>query len=308
MIRPFFRSLLCFLLVGTTATAAEMQRSKDNVTLQIEAKTIKKNRMELTLGDSFRVRLDCPERAKFGKVNISPSMGKVIVYTPRKTEQGSWRQTLQVQPWQPGEYALPVPTVIVTKGDSQKEVKFEPISVHVRTTIKEANPDLLRPIPGWEPLPETPKEGPNWWPLLVAGALLLLAISGILVAIFLRKQHPPPDPHKEWIEQFIFLRNSCDQGQTDIRYCYEQLSVIVRCITTTHADSPHVILSSPEIVQQFAKLKDLSEKEGATLTEILNTMDLARFSPLSPSAEEFRTAVTWLIDFLRSLKESDVAQ
>jgi hypothetical protein len=191
-----------------------------------------------------------------------------------------WRQVFRLSPFVTGPAIeiAPAPLHVKTGNALEMEITWSGLAaVEVTTSIKDADPTLLRSITGIEPAPAA-KPGPQrHWLIVLAvliGAVATLAIVGVLAR---RGGRPVPGPvhDSEWaLRELEELSRSSNESPA----AFARLAEILRSYLHHRYDVPASRLTTSELIAFLDQGDRLASKLIANVRTILERCDIAKFA------------------------------
>jgi hypothetical protein len=274
---------------GVRADAVEWE--KDQVRVRIQAPRIEGKQITLGLTDSIRITYQVARTAgqeiKLGPWTNPKEVWRIQEDPPNNSGAATWEQTLTVQPWKPGKFALSLPAALVA---DRAGVAWEELSVQVETRFTEAVPPL-REIPGFETvLPRDPPRHLSWWLLGFVPVLLVPILIWLLLRNRLRGR-VREDFLARTLEELAHLGDATPATHAEMEGCFAELSRILRDFTEQRLAVSGKTKTSAEWLAAVLDKGTLPEPAREFLRDFLETCDRIRFAAILPSLDEYRATV-----------------
>jgi hypothetical protein len=204
---------------------------------------------------------------------------------PGKLQQ--WRQVFRLSPDRPGDLPLPPPALRVRAGGRETpiDINWQPLTVHVTTTILRADLDEARGVTGPESAPpSTPMlwQDERFW----AASIVIIAV---ITALFAGRKVQPPAPvipPAEWVAAELDRLDRLDAS--DPRAA-DALAELLREFLDRVCKVPAIGKNTPEIV---GLLHNASPESITAWRSLLERCDLARFTCRGFTPVEWQGALT----------------
>ncbi len=153
--------------------------------------------------------------------------------------------------------------------------------------------DLLKPRDVLRPeitLP-TPSPTPVWlWPVILGGSGLVLALAAFVGVRLLARPKPPPPPTPEQWASNELDRLEEQAGQQGSEWYHTRLSYVVRRFLEEKYGLKAPRQTTAEFLASARQAAQLSDEQRELLQKLLERCDLAKFAPVTVSAEDCRQA------------------
>ncbi|HYT89961.1 MAG TPA: hypothetical protein VEL76_14745 [Gemmataceae bacterium] len=257
--------------------------------------------LELRLSDEVKltVRADRAELLDKVKGTEFLALEPQSPPTERTVEGGArvWEQEFLLTPLQPGKHSLTLPSLRYRIDDG--EWRTPPLTVHVQTRIKVAEPSAARDITAIEELPRV-ETGGSWllWVALGLGGVA----TGVLAIILGRRgtTRRPPLPPDQWaLQELERLAAESPATALEIERYHTALSSVVRRYLEKRFQIPAQRQTTAEFLAAVSASSALTPAHQTLLGELLARCDLAKFARVRPSLAVCQALVSRAQEFVR---------
>jgi hypothetical protein len=310
---------LAILLAGAffacPVRAADYEQKQGPAVLRIEAEKIEDGKIEMRLSDKLRVTLTVEGP---GTLEVE----KPAVLTPSKSWQvrqldepetvalsnggSSWRQTALIEPDTKGELSLQIAPVRYRpqagKGEWQT-VKWQPVTIHVTTSVVRADPSQARDITPPEDIPEAKSP---WKAVLIWTGVAFLVLGAILGALELKRRLSPPRPElapHEWALRELDRLEALglpEHGQAERFHTF--VSDAIRRYLELRYQLRAPRQTTAEFLEAMRQAPQLSADQRMLLRDFLERCDLAKFARAEYSTAECKATATMARNFVEQTK------
>lgn len=249
-----------------------------------------------------------------GDQSVDTIIGKVEIISRKKPDTidlGSKRrqinQDIVIQSFDSGLYTLP-PILYKIKNDSffsnALVLKVIPVQVDSLATIH-GQANVVAPNYRWyDYLPDFITD--NWgWILLI-----LLVISGCVVALILRKkkiviplipQKKPIPPYELAMQRLAILREEklCEKGHE--KEYYTRLIDILRMYIDTRFGINAMEMTSTQIIEALSSNEE-TKLPNKYMKDVLSIADFVKFAKVRPLPDDNIKALSWAMQFVEDTK------
>ncbi len=291
---------LLFLLI--LATVGRVSAQAPVVSARIDSSSV-------LIGDPFH--LDLEVRTSPSVKIIWPSLpdtfnhfqlltrGKIdTLSTPGGT---LYRQRITLTSFDSGMWVIPGIRFPVPSTDTSSWPSTDSLVEQVNTVPV----DTTRPFKPIHTIRQVPFDLLDYLPYILAGALFVLLLVGLILWLGKRKKPagpPPPPPPREKPYETALKALYQLQGEKlwqkgEMKPYYVRLTDILRVYLENQFSIPAMELTSEELMDNIRKVTVVSQQQE-TLRDILATADLVKFAKMQPGPEDHSRCMQQAIELV----------
>jgi hypothetical protein len=315
VVRPFLGLFVLGALSAGSAHAGEYEQKQGPAVLRIEADKIEDGKIEIRLSDKLRLTLTVEgpatlEVKKPAVLTQSKSWQVRRLDEPEKVALTGgglrWRQAALIEPDTKGDLSLQIAPIRYRreagKGDWQT-IKWQPVTIHVTTSVVRADPTQARDITPPEAVPEAKSP---WKAVLIWTGFALLAVGLVLGALELKRRlapaRPEQPPHEWALRELDRLEGLglAEHGQAERFHTF--VSDLIRRYLELryHLRAPRQ--TTAEFLEAMRQAPQLSADQRILLREFLERCDLAKFARTEYSTAECKLTSNMARNFVEQTK------
>lgn len=227
--------LVCLLVLGTGSGCSSSDAEKPAPQLHREAQDaqsgaklrVQTERDEIGIADRIWVEAEWTWTGAASVTLMPPDWGEhdwtlleTVESPTTRTAEGYIGSTRWlIEPFLPGEYAIPSPVLLVQHTESPRELSIEPLTIRVEGVLPEGDTGELNPIAA-PTLPDQADESiaPIW-----IGVLATLVLLAVLVLWIIRRATDHPETETIYTQ----LQRISSDNQLDREHAYQMLDRVL---------------------------------------------------------------------------------
>lgn len=199
-----------------------------------------------------------------------------------------WQQQVELEPFGVGDNVpLQFAPYRIRSGNEIKEwiLQWEPISMQVSSSIRDADFSFAKPITSPPSLPDDKRRSSGTWIALVATTLLImLALAGMYVWRRSRSRGPAKTPLEQSMDLIAQWQRMPSFNSTHL----PELAQAIRRVLESHFALPATRYTTQEAISAVQQSNLLPPEQISNLAELLAAADSVKFAGASPGSDVCR--------------------